>query len=114
MTGALGPAWGDLDAMMIGEEWLRAMLELRLDGATADAAAGWNGGGYRAFTDGTDVVVVMRTAWDTADDATAFADALGAWASTDRVTPTVTQRGETVTAVFATSEAARDGAAAVS
>jgi hypothetical protein len=113
VTGELGSAWGDLDAMTIGEEWLRAMLELRLDGGTADAAAaGWNGGGYRAFTDGTDVVVVLRTAWDTAEDAAAFADALGAWGSTDRVTPTVAQGGETVTAVFATSESARDSAAA--
>jgi hypothetical protein len=112
VTRALGPAWGDLDAMTIGEEWLRAMLELRLDGGTADAAAaGWNGGGYRAFTDGTDIVVVLRTAWDSADDAAAFANALGTWASTDQVTPTVTQKGEIVTALFATSEAARDAAA---
>jgi len=112
VTGELGPSWGDLDAMTIGEEWLRAMLELRLDGATADAAAaGWNGGGYRAFSDGTDVAVVLRTAWDTPEDAAAFADGLGAWSSTDRVTPVVVQDGQIVTAVFATAETARDAAA---
>ena len=111
ITRALGPRWGDLDAMTIGEEWLRAMLVLRLDEGTADAAAaGWDGGGYRAFTDGTDVAVIMRTAWDTQRDAVAFEDALGAWAATDAISPTVTRDGSTVTAAFATSKAARDKA----
>jgi hypothetical protein len=116
ITDALGPRWGDLDAMTIGEEWLRAMLALRLDGATADdAAAGWGGGGYRAFTDGTEVVVVLRTAWDTPGDAAAFADALGSWGAGDRVTPDVRRDGSQVTAVFATSRTTRDaGAAAAS
>ena len=77
LTGALGAGWGDLDAMSIGEEWLRAMLALRLDGGMADgAAAGWDGGVYRAFTDGTDVVVALRTDWDSKEDAAAFASAL--------------------------------------
>ncbi|MGE5227645.1 MAG: hypothetical protein ACM3OO_12295, partial [Planctomycetaceae bacterium] len=54
LTGALGPGWGDLDAEQVGEAWLAAMLSLRLDAATANAAAaGWNGGVYRAFSDGT-------------------------------------------------------------
>ncbi len=112
LTGQLGPAWGDLDAMTIGEEWLRAMLALRLDDATADAAAaGWDGGAYRAFTDGTDVVVVLRTAWDTPEDAAAFADALGAWGATGVVVPKVEVDGSNVTAVFATDAEARDAAA---
>ena len=68
--------------MTVGEEWLRAMLALRLDdGIADDAAAGWDGGVYRAFTDGTDVVVALRTAWDTKEDATAFASALEQWAA---------------------------------
>ena len=33
LTPAIGPGWGDLDAMVVGEEWLRAMLALRLDRA---------------------------------------------------------------------------------
>jgi hypothetical protein len=113
VTGTLGPAWGDLDAMTIGEEWLREMLALRLDDSTADAAAaGWDGGGYRAFTDGTDVVVVLRTAWDMPQDAAAFADALETWSSTDAVTPTVGVDGSVVTAVFATSKGTREAATA--
>ena len=59
LAGELGAAWGDLDAMQVGEAWLQAMLELRLDAAIAEAAAaGWDGGIYRAFTDGEDAVVV--------------------------------------------------------
>jgi hypothetical protein len=113
ITGVLGPTWGDLDAMTIGEEWLRAMLALRLEGSTADAAAaGWGGGGYRAFTDGSDVVVVLKTAWDTPEDAAAFADALDAWGSSDRVAPATTLEGTDVTTVFATSKDARDAAGA--
>jgi hypothetical protein len=111
LTDALGPSWGDLDAMTIGEEWLREMLALRLDDSTSDeAAAGWDGGAYRAFTDGSDVVVVLRTAWDTQQDAEAFAGALESWSSTDAVTPAVTADGNDVTAVFATSKDARDAA----
>jgi hypothetical protein len=103
LTPVLGPRWGDLDAMTIGEEWLRAMLALRLDQAEADdAAAGWGGGGYRAFTDGHHVVVALRTAWDTPADAAAFADALRRWAQGSGLV-SVQLRGSTVTGTFATS-----------
>ena len=113
LTGALGAGWGDLDAMTIGEEWLRAMLALHLDGGVADAAAaGWDGGVYRAFTDGTDVVVAMRTDWDSTEDAAAFASALEDWSAAGGSHPTITQDGTRVTAVFATANDARDAAAA--
>jgi hypothetical protein len=100
VTPALGPRWGDLDAMSIGEEWLRAMLALRLPEGEADAAAaGWDGGGYRAFSDGDHVVVILRTAWDTDADAAAFAAALHGWSSaTGRASVQVA--GSSVTAVF--------------
>jgi hypothetical protein len=111
LTPALGRRWGDLDAMTIGEEWLRAMLALRLDEAQADdAAAGWDGGGYRAFSDGRDVVVAMRTAWDTRGDAQAFARALRAWSAGSHGVDVQTH-GTTVTSVFAAS--GRIGAEAV-
>jgi hypothetical protein len=112
ITGALGEAWGDLDAMTVGEEWLRAMLGLRLDGALADAAsAGWDGGVYRAFTDGTHVVVAMRTAWDSADDAKEFADAVQQFgAAPGDPAPQVARVGSEVTAVFSTSQRALDDA----
>jgi hypothetical protein len=98
--------------MTIGEEWLREMLALRLDDSTSDAAAaGWDGGAYRAFTDGKDVVVVLRTAWDTAQDAAAFGDALETWSTIDAVSPSVAVDGRTVTAVFSTATSPRDDAA---
>ncbi len=51
---ALGTDWRDLDVMTVGEVWLQLMLELRLDkGVAEQAAAGWDGGIYRAWTDGT-------------------------------------------------------------
>jgi hypothetical protein len=80
LSRAFGPGWGDLDVMQVGEAWLAAMLGLRLDSAAADAAAaGWDGGLYRAFTDGDDAAVVLATAWDSAADADAFAQALREW-----------------------------------
>ncbi|HEX3299383.1 MAG TPA: hypothetical protein VHW68_04660 [Actinomycetota bacterium] len=102
IAGTLGPRWGDLDAMTIGEEWLRGMLALR-DGVSPDAATGWSGGGYRAWTDGHDVVVVLRTRWDEPDRAATFASALQAWSAGRTPAPAVSQAGDQVTAVFATS-----------
>jgi hypothetical protein len=80
LASDLGPGWGDLDVMQVGEAWLQAMLALRLGDTTAEAAsAGWDGGIYRAFTDGRDAIVMFATAWDTQADADAFAGALRAW-----------------------------------
>jgi hypothetical protein len=77
---ALGAGWRDLDVMTVGEVWLQLMLELRLDDDTADrAAAGWDGGLYRAWTDGVQAAVVLRTVWDTPEDAGEFADAMASW-----------------------------------
>jgi hypothetical protein len=104
ISRALGEGWGDLDVMQVGEEWLRAMLGLRLDATEADdAAAGWGGGLYRAWSDGGDTVVVLRTTWDTDPDATAFAAAMRNWAG-DRTEVAVGEpAGPTVDVVFATS-----------
>ncbi len=110
LTRALGPAWGDLDAMTIGEEWLRGMLALR-DGVSPDAATGWDGGGYRAFTDGRQVVVVLRTRWDDAGHASTFASALQDWVAGRDPASAVTVSGQDVTAVFATSLAVAGTAA---
>ncbi len=80
LSADLGSGWGDLDVMQVGEAWLAAMFGLRLDTATAEAAAaGWDGGLYRAFTDGHDAAVVLATEWDSGADADAFAQALREW-----------------------------------
>lgn len=79
---ALGTGWRDLDVMTIGELWLQQMLALRLDQGEADrAAAGWDGGIYRAWTDGSRTAIVLRTVWDTPGDAQELADAMRAWVS---------------------------------
>lgn len=108
LSGGLGDGWGDLDAMTVGEAWLAAMLDLRLDaGAAAAAADGWDGGVYRAWTDGEDVVVALITAWDTPGESDAFATAMDSWfeqgVTTGEVLRPVGDR--TQVALFATDEA---------
>jgi hypothetical protein len=77
---ALGDGWRDLDVMTVGEAWLRLMLALRLDADdAARVAAGWDGGIYRAWTDGSATAVVLRTVWDSHEDAQQFADAMEGW-----------------------------------
>ena len=77
---SLGTGWRDLDVMTVGEVWLQLMLELRLSAdAAGQAAAGWDGGLYRAWTDGSRTAVILRTVWDTPEDAQEFADAIGGW-----------------------------------
>jgi hypothetical protein len=77
-----GAGWRDLDAMVVGELWLRVLLHLRLaDDAAEMAAAGWGGGTYRGWRNGDDVAVIMSTVWDTPKDAQEFSDALLRWVS---------------------------------
>jgi hypothetical protein len=103
LAAAVGPGWGDLDAMQVGEQWLRAMLALRLDRDTAaDAAAGWDGGLYRAWSDGSDVIVALKTAWDTPEDADAFAAALEAWVGDSEAASIVRVGDDEVTLITAT------------
>ena len=76
----LGRGWRDLDVMEVGEAWLHLALSLRIDGVLLDRATpGWDGGIYRAWTDGDQVAVVLHTVWDTPDDADEFAAAMRAW-----------------------------------
>jgi hypothetical protein len=109
LSAKLGSAWGDLDVMEIGEEFLRAMLNLRLDEATAiDAAAGWDGSVYRAWTDGREAAVLLRTAWDSEDDARAFEDAIASWFDEGDGAGWVSRTGVRVDVGFATSTRVSD------
>ncbi len=101
LADALGPGWRDLDVMEVGEAWLQAMLGLRLDEATARAAAaGGDGGIYRAWSRGRDVAVVLETAWDREADAAGFAEALRSWIREGEPAEVVPS-GARVTALFA-------------
>jgi hypothetical protein len=76
----LGPGWYDLDVMGVGEAFLSIMLGLRLPRITSEAAAaGWDGGTYRAWSDGEHVALALSTVWDGARDATEFASAMRQW-----------------------------------
>lgn len=76
----LGPGWTDLDVMGVGEAFLSIMLGLRLPSTTSEAAAaGWDGGIYRAWSDGEHVAIVLSTVWDGSRDATEFASAMRQW-----------------------------------
>ncbi len=75
-----GEGWRDHDVMVVGELWLKLLLDLRLDEPTAErAAAGWDGGIYRAWSDGDDVAVVLRTVWDSTEQAAELRAALDRW-----------------------------------
>jgi hypothetical protein len=101
VTAGLGSGWRDLDVMEVGEEWLHAMLDLRLDFATtARAAAGWDGGTYRAWTDGHHIAVEMVTRWDTQADAAQFAGAFSKWVGSGQFA-SARSLGATVTVLFA-------------
>ncbi|MGZ8596403.1 MAG: hypothetical protein ACXWYJ_12145 [Actinomycetota bacterium] len=107
LSAALGDGWHDLDVMTVGEAWLQTMLRLRLDHGTADdAAAGWDGGTYRAWTDGDAVAVAMATVWDSDADARAFTDAARSFID-EGGRPGFVEQGEngSVTLGFATDEA---------
>lgn len=76
----LGPGWIDLDVMGVGEAFLSIMLGLRLPPVTAEAAAaGWDGGTYRAWSDGEHVAIVLSTVWDGPRDAAEFASVTRQW-----------------------------------
>jgi hypothetical protein len=80
LASRIGSGWGNLDVRQVGEEWLKAMLSLRLDsGVAGDAAAGWGGGIYRAWSSGHSTAVVLKTVWDTNTDATQFVAAMKQW-----------------------------------
>jgi hypothetical protein len=79
----LGRDWRDLDVMDVGEAWLDAMLRPSTTPivtiATRDPAAGWDGGQYRAWSDGSRVAVVLETVWDSPGEARSFASEAARW-----------------------------------
>lgn len=100
-----GDGWRDLDVMIVGELWLRTLLDTGLSEAEASSAAdGWDGGIYRAWTDGEDVAVILSTSWDTPIEAAGFRDALTGWADDRRDRVVVAGRGKAVIAGFGSSE----------
>jgi hypothetical protein len=80
VADALGRGWTDLDVQSVGEMWLDLALSLRLDEDVAEAAAaGWDGGIYRAWSDGDDAALILATVWDTESDAREFSTTMDRW-----------------------------------
>ncbi|MGH2635161.1 MAG: hypothetical protein ACRDHU_03330 [Actinomycetota bacterium] len=104
LAGALGDGWKDLDVQVVGEMWLDLALGLRLDEASAAAAAaGWDGAIYRAWSKGEQVAVVLATVWDTEGDAAEFGDAMADWLADGGHAATVLPaEGPNVRVLFAT------------
>ena len=101
----LGGPWDPIDVYQVGEQWLGVMLRLRISDDQADsAAAGWDGGEYRAWANGDEVAVLLQTEWDTANDASAFAGAMERWIGEG--TATVVKRGTFVQVLFGSDSAA--------
>lgn len=102
LAPALGEGWANLDVQEVGEEWLAILLGLRLAAEEAGAAAaGWDGGIYRAWSNGHRVAVVLATVWDTAGDAEEFADAIARWLEAGGQRGAVFQGGTRVEVGFA-------------
>jgi prefoldin subunit 5 len=90
----LGADWELLDEDVLGEFFLREYLAQQVDDATANAAAeGWGGDRYAVYWDDRQelMVMVLRSTWDTADDATEFAAAYSDYASQRYNTTAVVQ-----------------------
>ena len=108
LSSELGPGWTDLDVMGVGEAFLWIMLGLRLPPVTAEAAAaGWDGGTYRAWSDGEHVALVLSTVWDAPRDAAEFASATQQWLGSreGRSASVLPVEGQGVTVLFASDAA---------
>jgi hypothetical protein len=80
LSTRLGPGWRGLDVAEVGEAFLRILLEVHIPDSEAEsAAAGWDGGQYRAWRDGRRVAVVLDTVWDSVTEAARFANAMDRW-----------------------------------
>jgi hypothetical protein len=100
-----GEGWRDLDVMMAGELWLRVLLDTGTTTQEASAAAaGWDGGIYRAWTDGEEAAVILSTTWDTSIEAAEFRGALTRWIGDRRDRTFIEGQRGVVIAGFATAQ----------
>ena len=97
----LGPRWKDLEFEEVGEGWLHILLDLRIGPEEAEQAAdGWDGGEYRAWSRGKDTAIILDTVWDNEKEAEQFAGAMEDWLG-ERVGDVLAPRGARVRVLFA-------------
>lgn len=116
IAGQLGEGWAEIYGDVLGEWDLRLMLDENGARDANAAAAGWDGSWFDVYKSGQEAVSVMRTAWDTDQDATEFNDALmetfdgyeqagDLWSGEGRFFG-ITANGTTLTLVSGTSQEA--------
>jgi hypothetical protein len=106
LAPALGEGWSDLDVQDVGEEWLRALMQLKEERQTVEIATeGWDGGRYRAWSNGDEVAVVMTTAWDSHQDAVEFAIRMEDWIDPRRHAEVLPTDGDRSSVLFASDAA---------
>jgi len=104
ISAKLGKGWKATDFSDVGEGFLRDMFQLELPAPEArQAAAGWDGGQYRAFGKGSRTAVLLITAWDTELDAREFSGTIERWIS--KRLAKVVREGTSVTVLFASDKA---------
>jgi hypothetical protein len=103
LTRELGQGWELTDQLDVGEAWLLTLLSLRLSESEArDAADGWDGGRYRAWTRVEETAVLMETVWDDDADAGQFAEAIERFV--EGAAASVVHEDASVRVLFATSD----------
>lgn len=78
LTDTLGAGWELIDEDILGEFYLRQYLVQQLPAAAVDrAATGWGGDRYAVYWNEADgaLVMALRLAWDSPEDALEFAEA---------------------------------------
>jgi hypothetical protein len=76
LTGTLASGWEYRESSTIGEFELQALLQGKNVASAESGAAGWGGGQYDLYTNGTNSLVFMGTIWDTLTDAQQFESGL--------------------------------------
>jgi hypothetical protein len=76
-AGSLGPGWRSIKSNVLGELDLRLILEQLTDPArAARSASGWGGDRYQLLEKDGRQALVVKSVWDTENDARNFFDAL--------------------------------------
>ena len=93
LHAALGPGWRQGTSTEWGELDSRVLLEGEFPVSTAErAAAGWDGGELRTFERGNRTAMVLRTVWDSPEEARENCTAMSRWATARFGRPSAPER----------------------
>jgi hypothetical protein len=96
VIGALGEGWSELEAGVLGEWFTYLVLDEEIPSWEAEeAASGWGGDAYGAYTKGGRSALFLQTRWDSPRDAFEFLEAFhayGGWRFGERRTEQTDRR----------------------